>query len=195
MASEGGSTWGFAQALHQALVARGLKVRSAALEHFRRHAATQRIVILAATYGAGQAPHHARHVLRQLAQQRPAAPPSIPMAILGFGDRQYPQFSALPKPWRNASTTQGWPQLLPWEGIHQQSPKPLPAGGAAWANALGWSRPWRWNYCPPLPATQPFTLVQRQDYPVPMPRPLWCCICRPARPGGFARLSGGRFAG
>ena len=165
VASEGGSTWGFAQALHQALVAQGLKVHSAALEHFQHHAATQRIVILAATYGAGQAPHHARHVLRQLAQQRPAAPPSIPMAILGFGDRHYPQFCGFAQALAQCFTTQGWPQLLPWEGIHQQSPQAFARWGRSLGHALGLEPTLALDYCPPLPATQPFTLVQRQDYP------------------------------
>ena len=104
-------------------------------------------------------------MLRQLAQQRPAAPPSIPMAILGFGDRHYPQFCGFAQALAQCFTTQGWPQLLPWEGIHQQSPQAFARWGRSLGHALGLEPPLALDYCPPLPATQPFTLVQRQDYP------------------------------
>lgn len=104
-------------------------------------------------------------MLRQLAQQRPAAPPSIPMAILGFGDRQYPQFCGFAQALAQCFTTQGWPQLLPWEGIHQQSPQAFARWGRSLGHALGLEPTLALDYCPPLPATQPFTLVQRQDYP------------------------------
>ena len=183
VASEGGSTWGFAQALHQALVAQGLKVHSAALEHFQHHAATQRIVILAATYGAGQAPHHARHVLRQLAQQRPAAPHPSPWPSWGLVIGTTRSFAALPKPWRNASPPKGGHSCCPGKASTNNRPKPLPAGGAAWATLWGWSQPWHWTIARPCPPPSPSPWCSARITPVPMPRPLWCCICRPARPG------------
>jgi sulfite reductase (NADPH) flavoprotein alpha-component len=60
VASENGSTWGFAQALHDALVRAGHKVHSAPLEHFQTTRRDAPVFVLAATYGDGQAPAHAR---------------------------------------------------------------------------------------------------------------------------------------
>ncbi|MCP2880980.1 flavodoxin family protein, partial [Salmonella enterica subsp. enterica serovar Typhimurium] len=69
VASEGGSTWGFAQALHAALVRAGRRVHSSALEHFQITPTAQQVFILAATHGDGQPPAHARHALERIAAQ------------------------------------------------------------------------------------------------------------------------------
>ena len=166
VASEGGSTWGFARALHLALVSQGQRVHSAALEHFNDYAATRRILILAATYGDGQAPYHARHVLNLLAQ-RPAA--SVPVAVLGFGDRQYPRFCGFADKLAQCLAARGWPRLLSWEGIHQQSPQEFARWGRNLGQALGQTL--ALDYCPPLPAMHRFTLVQRDDYTCPGAEP------------------------
>ncbi|MDP3925180.1 MAG: PepSY domain-containing protein, partial [Hydrogenophaga sp.] len=59
VASEGGSTWGFAQTLQDALSQSGHRVHTSALEHFQTTDATRQVFVLAATYGEGQAPAHA----------------------------------------------------------------------------------------------------------------------------------------
>jgi sulfite reductase alpha subunit-like flavoprotein len=59
VASEGGSTWGFAQTLQDALGPFGHRVHTSALENFQTTVATQQVFVLAATYGEGQAPAHA----------------------------------------------------------------------------------------------------------------------------------------
>ena len=68
VASEGGSTWGFAQTLHDALAKNGHRVHTGALEHFQTTAATRQVFVLAATYGEGQAPAHASHALERIAK-------------------------------------------------------------------------------------------------------------------------------
>ena len=159
VASEGGSTWGFAQALHGALVQAGHRVHSAGLEHFRTTAATRQVFILAATHGDGQAPTHARRALARITTQTASA---VPVTVLGFGDRQYPAFCAFAQALEAALRAQGWPALLPLEGIHQQSAQQFARWGEAVAKALG--EPLALDYRPRLPATAPLTLLARRDY-------------------------------
>jgi sulfite reductase (NADPH) flavoprotein alpha-component len=97
VASEGDSTWGFAQTLQDALSHCGHRVHTSALEHFQTAAATKQVLVLAATYGEGQAPAHASGALALMAKLKPNKLPvseSVPVTVLGFGDRQYPAFCA-----------------------------------------------------------------------------------------------------
>jgi sulfite reductase (NADPH) flavoprotein alpha-component len=160
VASENGSTWGFAEALHAALVRAGHRVHTGALEQFRAGPATQNIFVLAATYGDGQAPAHAARALERIAQQ-PATAARV--AVLAFGDRQFEAFCAYGQAVEDALRAQGWPQLLPLERIHQQSAQEFARWGEAVAKALG--QPLAIDYRPRLPATTELTLLSRQDFP------------------------------
>ncbi|UCU97387.1 PepSY domain-containing protein [Acidovorax radicis] len=159
VASEGGSTWGFAQTLQDAFVQGGHRVHTSALENFRTTAATRQVFVLAATYGEGQAPAHASHALEHIAKLNASA---VPVTVLGFGDRQFPAFCAFAKALDQTLRAQGWPTLLPVECIHQQSGQQFARWGDALAQALG--EPLVLEHVPRLPATVALTLVARQDY-------------------------------
>lgn len=160
VASESGATWGFAEALHAALVRCGHKVHSSGLENFKVAAATRRIFVLAATYGDGQAPAHAVKALARIARLPPAA---APVTVLGFGDRQFVAFCAYAKAVDEALRARGWAQLLPLECIHQQLAQEFARWGEALAQALG--EPLALVYRPRLPRTTELTLASRDDYP------------------------------
>ena len=162
VASEGGSTWGFAQTLHDALIQNGHRVHTSALELFRTTAATRQVFVLAATYGEGQAPAHASGALERLIQLGPSAAP-VPVTVLGFGDRQFPAFCAFAETLDKTLRTQGWPMLLPLERIHQQSGQQFARWGEALAQAL--SEPLVLAHVPRLSPTTALTLLARQDYP------------------------------
>lgn len=159
VASEGGSTWGFAQTLQDALSQGGHRVHTGALEHFRTTAATQQVFVLAATYGEGQAPAHASHALEHIAKLNASA---VPVTVLGFGDRQFPAFCAFAKALDQTLRAQGWPALLPLECIHQQSGQQFARWGVALAQALG--EPLVLEHVPRVPPTATLTLIARQDY-------------------------------
>ena len=159
VASEGGSTWGFAQTLQDALMQGGHRVHTSALENFRTTAATQQVFVLAATYGEGQAPAHASHALAHISQLEASA---VPVTVLGLGDRQFPAFCAYAKALDQALRTQGWPLLLPLECIHQQSGQQFARWGVALAQALG--EPLVLEHVPRVPPTTALTLMARQDY-------------------------------
>jgi sulfite reductase (NADPH) flavoprotein alpha-component len=160
VASEGGSTWGFAQTLQDALGKGGHRVHTSALENFRTTPATRQVFLLAATYGEGQAPAHASHALEHIAKLDASA---VPVTVLGFGDRQFPTFCAFAKALDQTLRARGWPALLPLECIHQQSGQQFARWGAALAQALG--QPLVLEHIPRVPPTAVLTLIARQDYP------------------------------
>ena len=161
VASEGGSTWGFAQTLQDALSQCGHRVHTSALEHFQTAAATKQVFVLAATYGEGQAPAHASGVLALISKLKAN---KVPVSVLGFGDRQYPAFCAFAVALERQLRAQGWPALLPLECIHQQSAQQFARWGLALAQAL--NEPLVLEHVPTVPPTTVLTLLGRQDFPV-----------------------------
>ena len=164
VASETGSTWGFAQALHAALVASGRRVHTTGLEHFESRVkaapAARDLFVLAATYGDGQPPAHAADALQRIARV-PAGQAQV--TVLGFGDRQYPKFCAFAQALDEGLRRQGWAQRMPLARIHQQSPQEFARWGRELSQALGQAL--EIEYRPRLPRTTALQLVTRKDYP------------------------------
>ncbi|MDR2155508.1 MAG: PepSY domain-containing protein [Burkholderiaceae bacterium] len=160
VASEGGTTWGFAEALHRALTRNGHRVHTSGLENFQTGAAARQIFVLAASYGDGQAPAHAAQALQRIASQ-PVGTASV--TVLGFGDRQFNAFCGYAEALDHALRERGWQPLLPLEKIHQQSPQEFARWGEALAQALG--EPLALDYVPRLPKTTALTLISRQHFP------------------------------
>jgi sulfite reductase (NADPH) flavoprotein alpha-component len=197
VASEGGSTWGFAQTLHDALAQADHRVHTCGLEQFQTTAATRQVLVLAATYGEGQAPAHASHALARLAKL--SASTAVPVAVLGFGDRQFPAFCAFAKAVDDTLRTRGWPALLPLECIHQQSAQQF----ARWGDALGQAlnEPLVLAHVPRLPPTTALTLTARQDFPGDTGQPAtailrfaWAGPLCGGRPGGHRATGFSRAA-
>ncbi|QXL84013.1 PepSY domain-containing protein [Comamonas sp. NLF-1-9] len=189
VASENGSTWGFAQALHAALTQAGHPVHASTLEHFATGARTRQVFVLAATYGDGQAPAHAARALQRIAQ---APVTSATVTVLGFGDRQFQGFCAFAGALESALRARGWPSLLPLARIHQQSAQEFALWGERLGKALG--EPLALQYRPSIPRTTALTLVSRQDYPGAVGEP--AAILRFAWPkASWAQRLGGRALG
>jgi sulfite reductase (NADPH) flavoprotein alpha-component len=160
VASEGGSTWGFAQTLQDALNRGGHRVHTGALEDFQTTSVTRQVFVLAATYGEGQAPAHASQAMAHIARLKPS---EVPVTTLGFGDRQFPAFCAFAVAVDHMLRERGWPALLPLECIHQQSGQQFARWGDALAHAMG--EPLVLAHVPSLPPTAALTLIARQDFP------------------------------
>lgn len=160
VASENGSTWGFAQALHTALLQAGHKVHTGGLENFQISASARLVFVLAATYGDGQAPAHAARALERIACA-PVTPARV--TVLGFGDRQFNAFCAYAEALDAALRERGWASLLPLTRIHQQSAQEFARWGEQVGQAL--SEPLALQYRPRIPRTSELELMSRQDYP------------------------------
>jgi sulfite reductase (NADPH) flavoprotein alpha-component len=160
--SEGGSTWGFAATLAAALRAAGQTVHVAPMNGFSpaRHRQARRFLILAATYGDGDAPASARDFLERL-QTLPAAP-AAPRAVLGFGDRGFPRYCAFAAAVDAAASAKGWATLLPIDTVDRQSPQDF----ARWGRLLGRAMGTELDlvHQPQVPPTQTLTLLGRRDY-------------------------------
>jgi sulfite reductase (NADPH) flavoprotein alpha-component len=160
--SEGGSTWGFAATLQVALAKAGKRVHVAPMSAFspERTQAAQHYIVLAATYGDGDAPSSATGFLDRL-----AALPVIPsgtLAVLGFGDRSFLRFCAYAEAVEVAARTKGWQMLLPLGTIDRQSPQEFARWGHALGAALG--VPLELDHLPVAPQTTSLTLVSRRDH-------------------------------
>ncbi|MHC5654864.1 PepSY domain-containing protein [Stappia sp. ICDLI1TA098] len=190
--SEGGSTWGFAATLHAALTAAGQSVHAAPMSTFApgRYARARRIIVLAATYGDGDAPASAKGFLDRLNALERA--PDAPLAVLGFGDRSFPAYCAFAQEVLAAATAKGWAEFAPFDTVDRQSPQEFARWGRTLGSALGIEL--ELAHQPVLPTCETLTLTSRRDYGDEVQAPT--AILRFALPRTtlWQRLSGQGFA-
>ena len=127
----------------------------------------RRILLLAATYGDGEAPESARGFLDRLATLPRA--PEAPLAILGFGDRSFPAFCGYADEIARVAKAKGWQQILPMETVDRQSPQDFARWGRDLAAALGLAS--ELNHQPTPPKSTEFELLSRRDYGADMQAP------------------------
>jgi sulfite reductase (NADPH) flavoprotein alpha-component len=189
--SEGGSTWGFAATLHAALARAGKRVHIAPMSTFSpdRTQVAQHYILLAATYGDGDAPSSAGGFLDRLAAL--SVVPSGRLAVLGFGDRSFPRFCAYAEAVDVAVRTKGWPMLLPLDTIDRQSPQEF----ARWGHALGAALdvPLELDHQPVAPQTMSLTMVSRRDHGHQVQAPTAILRFAVPRLGFWQRLVGQGF--
>lgn len=162
VASESGTTRGFAATLQSALTSRGLHVHVGAMTGFdaARWPKAKRIILLAATYGDGAAPASAQGFLEQF--KSVAARPNLSLAVLGFGDRSFAHFCGFAARIAEIAKTNGWTELLPFDTIDRQSPQDFSRWGRNLAKALDLD--FELNHQPAMPKTWSLNLVSRRDY-------------------------------
>ena len=167
--SESGSTWGFASTLHKALVETGQAVHTTAMSSFdpAHYARAQRMLILAATYGDGDAPASAKGFLDRLSRTSPKH--VIPLAVLGFGDRSFPTYCSFADAVAQSAEARGWPVLVPFETVDRQSPQDFARWGHMLGAALGLDL--NLTHIPAVPASEVLTLISRRNYGVAVQAP------------------------
>jgi len=159
--SENNSTWGFAKNLHDQLNTVGYRVHTAAMNKLTdTYPLAKRLFILTATYGDGDAPSSARQFLKRLQQVNDSE--AIPYAVLGFGDRQFPQFCGYALQVTEALQQKGWPALMATELIDRQSSQTFARWGEAIGQKIGTEL--TLDHSPPQPKTVTLELVERIDY-------------------------------
>ncbi|MBZ4023318.1 N-acetylglucosamine transferase [Rhodobacter sp. TJ_12] len=192
VASEGGTTWGFARSLHDGLRQAGQKVHTGAIASFEpnRTPLAQRYIILAATYGEGAAPTAARGVAERIATLR--KPPKAPLAILGFGDRSFAHFCGYAETLRTAAQQAGWAALMPMGTVDRQSAQDF----TRWSRDLGavLDIPLDLTHLPERPQTETLTLISRRDYGAEVQAPTTILRFAPPKVSLSQRLTGQGFA-
>lgn len=159
--SENNSTWGFAATLHDALSQAGLRVHTAAMNQLAsQYRQARHLFILAATYGDGDAPSSAQRFLARLPKLK--AKPDAGFVVLGFGDRQFPQFCKFAKDADAALQAHGWRRSMELDTIDRQSAQAF----THWGNAVGQliGQPLSLLHTPVRPQTRGFELIERVDY-------------------------------
>ncbi|MDR2852976.1 MAG: PepSY domain-containing protein [Burkholderiaceae bacterium] len=163
--SESNSTWGFAAALHTALTAVGLRVHVAPMNELAdSYRAMKRLLVLTATYGDGDAPESAARFLSKLPQW--TAPEGAAFAVLGFGDRQFPNFCGYARKVHDALMARGLRALAEPGMVDRQSEPEFRQWCEGLGGALGLPSDRRLDirYTPMLPPTVALKLVSRDDY-------------------------------
>lgn len=166
--SENNSTWGFSKTLHDALTQAGLQVHTAAINQLAtEYRAAQRIFFLTSTYGDGNPPGSADQFLARL--EKAKSGPKLGFVVLGFGDRQFPQFCQFAKDAEVALLAHGWQRLLELDTIDRQSVQEF----SRWGNAVGKAMDLELTlvHTPVLPRTYAFELMDRVDYGVEVQAP------------------------
>ncbi len=157
--SEGGATWGFASTLQASLSRAGRRVHVAAMNDLSpNHFRAERLLVLTATAGDGAAPSSATAFLEKLDR----ITGSIPVAVLGFGDRTFPRFCGYAEAVAEALERKGWPQLLPTKRIDRQSAQEFAAWGRDLGAAMGCDLDLQ--HRAELPPLTTLELVEREDY-------------------------------
>lgn len=155
--SEGGATWGFAATLVRALVAAGRSVHLGAMNDAGPMPAAKALIVLTSTHGDGEPPASATRFQERLGRMT-----RVPVAVLGFGDRNFPAFCGFADSVSAGLARSGWPELLPMTRIDRQSTRDF----AIWGRALGQvlDTPLELQHHIVTPGPVSLTLVGRQDF-------------------------------
>ncbi|MGV8985554.1 MAG: PepSY domain-containing protein [Cypionkella sp.] len=156
--SEGGTTWGFAGSLLDALHKHGLKVHVAAMNDLQDYPQAGGMILMTATYGDGEAPSSATRFLDKLEQSTQ----NLPVAVLAFGDRMFPSYCGFAEKLAMALEDGGWQAFLPFARVDRQSN----ADFNAWVQELGklLSLELEPEHHANIPPTTQLELVSRHDY-------------------------------
>ncbi|MDO8696339.1 MAG: PepSY domain-containing protein [Pseudomonas sp.] len=184
--SDSNSTWGFAQTLHAALSKAGHRVHSAPMNQLAgEYPQAERLLVLTATHGDGDAPTSASAFLERLSRLK--LKPNQGFAVLGFGDRQFPQFCQFAKDTHAALLAHGGQPLLALDCIDRQSSQEF----ARWGHALGQllGQPLSLVHSVKRPPSQRLQLLERVNYGTEVQAPTCVLRFQAAAPVGLiARL-------
>lgn len=190
--SENNSTWGFAATLHDTLTQAGLRVHTAAMNQLAgEYRQAKHLFVLTATYGDGDPPSSAQRFLARLPKLK--VNPDTGFAVLGFGDRQFPQFCKFARDTDAALHAHGWRRSMDLDTIDRQSGQAFTRWGNAVGKLLG--QELTLLHTPVRPRTRSFELIERVDYGQEVQAPTsilrFRAVAREGVAGRLMRLLGG----
>ncbi len=159
--SETNTTWGFAVALHEALLRVGLRVHTGPMNDIAdRYPNALRLLVLTSTYGDAEAPESARQFTARLGRLSPSS--GLTFAVLGFGDRQFARFCGYARQVHAALAAKGVEALREPGTVDRQSESDFRDWCQWLGETLGVALDIR--YTPRLPQTNALKLVSRTAY-------------------------------
>jgi sulfite reductase (NADPH) flavoprotein alpha-component len=130
--SENGSTFRFAQLIHQQLLKQGETSFMTELNNYTAFPKAEHLIVLTATYGLGEAPTNARRFAAQLAQHPQKQ--SIRYSVVGFGSRAYPDFCQFAFEVNQLLSHQSWAvPLVDIHTVNDRSPEDFMRWAEAWS--------------------------------------------------------------
>ncbi|RZM21628.1 MAG: FAD-binding oxidoreductase, partial [Pedobacter sp.] len=117
--SENGSTFKYANALHEQILQSGAKAYVAELNSYTLYPKAKHIIILTATYGLGNPPTNAAKFLSLVEKKAQLQP--VNFSVLGFGSHAYPDFCKFAYEVHNSLSLQKW--AVPLTEIHTVNDK------------------------------------------------------------------------
>ena len=130
--SENGSTFYFASAIQQQLIASGKSTYLAQLNDYTYYPAAKHIIVMTATYGLGDAPTNAAAFQARLAKYPQNRP--VDFSVLGFGSHAYPDFCKFAFEVNNLLAQQPWATpLLEIYTVNDKSPEEFNQWAADWS--------------------------------------------------------------
>jgi sulfite reductase (NADPH) flavoprotein alpha-component len=166
--SEGNATWGFARVLQASLNTAGFRVHCAEMNAMADHyPQADMLFVLTSTYGDGDAPASARRFMARLRDFR--GEKTLKYAVLGFGDRQFPNFCQFAVEVDMALASKGLGRLHPIALIDRCSASQFSEWGDQVGKRIG--TPLALTYDPLPPSPVKLELVERADYGVAVQAP------------------------
>lgn len=134
--SENGSTFRFAQAIHQQLLKAGEKSFLTELNNYTVFPKAEHLIVLTATYGLGDAPTNASRFAALLEKHQQPQP--VRYAVLGFGSHAYPDFCKFAFEINHLLSRQSWAKpLTDIHTVNDRSPDDFGLWAEAWAQQSG----------------------------------------------------------
>ncbi len=134
--SENGSTWTFANHVHQQLLKLGEKSFISSLNQFQAYPQAEHLLVFTSTYGIGEAPsnaHHFKALLDKITQQQ-----LVRFSVVGFGSKAYPDFCEFAYQVHHWLSTQTWAKsLLDIHTINDKSAEEFALWAEAWTTKTG----------------------------------------------------------
>ena len=165
--SEGNATWGFGKALQAAIHAAGKPVRLCAMNDLRNgYPNAETILVLASTYGDGDAPKTASRFLSKLEK---FSTDGLNYATLAFGDKAFPDYCGYGRRVDEALKNKLGAPIVPLFEIDKQSAQSFQAWCAQISTAI--NLPLDVKYEPKRPKTRQLQLCEREMFGVAIGAP------------------------
>ncbi|MFC5412418.1 PepSY domain-containing protein [Larkinella bovis] len=131
--SENGSTFKYAQLIHQQLLSRGEKSYLTEFNNYTVFPKAEYLLAMTATYGLGDAPTNAKK-FAALLDQYPQSQP-IRYSVLGFGSRSYPDFCQFAFEVNHLLARHAWAKpLIDIHTVNDKSPADFQLWAETWSD-------------------------------------------------------------
>jgi sulfite reductase (NADPH) flavoprotein alpha-component len=130
--SENGATFGFANAIHQQLIAAGRSAYVTELNNYSVFPKASHIVVMTATYGLGNPPTNAVRFGSML--EKHPQPNAVRFSVVGFGSHGYPDYCKFAFEVDNLLAKQNWAvPMLEIHTVNDKSPDEFGEWASTWA--------------------------------------------------------------